>query len=199
MFTTRLDIKPDNIMVECQPSGKNTTVERVQIIDLENAAYLPKGRCIKGMLAGNDNWRSPEAHFEGELNKPTDIFSFGVVCIYAMLGRVIFGPDEDFRKHQTQGALPALIRLQRQVSYFGDSEGINGLLKHITDDEISCQVLRMLWDGRSDEHIPNKPFCKWPEIVDPIFKDLIQQLTNLDPTKRITACQALEHPWFRDY
>lgn len=79
MFTTRLDIKPDNIMVECQPSGKNTTVERLQIIDLENAAYLPKGRCIKGMLAGNDNWRSPEAHFEGELNKPTDIFSFGVV------------------------------------------------------------------------------------------------------------------------
>lgn len=116
-----------------------------------------------------------------------------------MLGRVIFGPDEDFRKHQTQGALPALIRLQRQVSYFGDSEGINGLLKHITDDEISCQVLRMLWDGRSDEYIPYKPFCKWPEIVDPIFKDLIQQLTNLDPTKRITACQALEHPWFRDY
>jgi serine/threonine protein kinase len=66
-------------MVECQHSGGTTTVERVQIIDLENAAYLPKGRCIKGMLAGNDNWRSPEAHFKGELNKPTDIFSFGVV------------------------------------------------------------------------------------------------------------------------
>ncbi|EAW20707.1 putative calcium/calmodulin dependent protein kinase [Aspergillus fischeri NRRL 181] len=185
-------------MVECQHSGENTTVERVQIIDLENAAYLPKGRCIKGMLAGNDNWRSPEAHFKGELNKPTDIFSFGVVCIYAMLGRVIFGPDEDFRKHQTQGALPAFIRLQRQVSYFGDSEGINGLLKHIGDDEISCQVLRMLWDERSEEHIPYKPFSEWPEVVDPTFKDLIQRLTNLDPTKRFTACQALEHAWFRD-
>jgi hypothetical protein len=31
------------------------------------------------MLAGNDDWRSPEAHFKGELNKPTDIFSFGIV------------------------------------------------------------------------------------------------------------------------
>jgi hypothetical protein len=31
------------------------------------------------MLAGNDNWRSPEAHFKGELNKPTDLFSFGAV------------------------------------------------------------------------------------------------------------------------
>lgn len=69
-------------MVECQHNGQNTTVEQVQIIDLENAAYLPKGRCIKGMLAGNDNWRSPEAHFKGELNKPTDVFSFGVVVSF---------------------------------------------------------------------------------------------------------------------
>ncbi|GIK02025.1 hypothetical protein Aspvir_006068 [Aspergillus viridinutans] len=183
-------------MVDCQRNGQDTAIERVQIIDLENAAYLPKGRCIKGMLAGNDNWRSPEEHVKGELNKPTDIFSFGVVCIYAMLRRVIFGPDDDFRKHQSQGALPAFIRLQRQVSYFGDPEGINGLLKHIGDDEISCQILRMLWDERAEEHIPYTPFSEWPDVVDPAFKDLIRQLTNLDPAKRVTACQALEHPWF---
>jgi hypothetical protein len=66
-------------MVNCYHTGEETIVEQVQIIDLENAAYLPKGRCIKGMLAANDNWRSPEAHFKGELNKPTDIFSFGIV------------------------------------------------------------------------------------------------------------------------
>jgi len=31
------------------------------------------------MLAGNDNWRSPEGHFKGELNKPSDVYSFGLV------------------------------------------------------------------------------------------------------------------------
>lgn len=67
-----------------------TIVEQVQIIDLENAAYLPKGRCIKGMLAGNDNWRSPEAHFKGELNKPTDIFSFGIVVSASTLLETAF-------------------------------------------------------------------------------------------------------------
>ena len=66
-------------MINCRYINQETIVEQVQITDLENAAYLPKGRCIKGMLAGNDNWRSPEAHFKGELNKPADIFSFGVV------------------------------------------------------------------------------------------------------------------------
>jgi len=66
-------------MVNCRHVGQETIVEQVHITDLENAAYLPKGRCIKGMLVGNDNWRSPEAHFKGELNKPSDIFSFGAV------------------------------------------------------------------------------------------------------------------------
>lgn len=113
-----------------------------------------------------------------------------------MLGRVIFGRDEDFEKHQAQGALPALIRLQRQVSYFGDREGLNGLLTHVSDDETNCMVLRMLWDERSEEYIPYKRFSEWSDVGDAVFKDLIRGLTNLDPTKRVTAREALEHPWF---
>lgn len=74
-----LDVKPDNVMVDVHGSGSEVVVERAQLTDLENAAYLPKGRCIKGMLPGNDNWRSPEGHLRGELNKPTDIFSFGAM------------------------------------------------------------------------------------------------------------------------
>jgi hypothetical protein len=66
-------------MVNCRHVGQETIIVQVQIIDLENTAYLPKGRCIKGMLAGNENWRSPEGHFKGELNTPSDIFSFGAV------------------------------------------------------------------------------------------------------------------------
>lgn len=66
-------------MVNYRGSGPEAIVEEVKIIDLENAAYLPGGRCIKGMLAGNDSWRSPEGHFKGELNKPSDIFSFAAV------------------------------------------------------------------------------------------------------------------------
>ncbi|KAI4125377.1 MAG: hypothetical protein LQ347_005397 [Umbilicaria vellea] len=174
-----LDIKPDNIMVNCRHSGQEILVEQVQITDLENAAYLPK-----------------EAHFKGELNKPSDIFSFGVVCIYAVLGHVIFGPDDDFQKHQAQGALPAFIRLQRQVSYFGDQEGLNGLMKHVGDEEINCQILRMLWNERTEDHIPYKPFSDWPDVDDSMFKNLILGMMNLDPTKRVTARQALEHPWF---
>ncbi|CAK4033849.1 calcium calmodulin dependent kinase [Lecanosticta acicola] len=193
-----LDIKPDNIMVQCRHNDPETIVEQVQLTDLENAAYLPPGRCIKGMLAGNDNWRSPEAHFKGELNKFSDVFSFGLVCIYAVLGRVVCGPDDDFAKHEAQGALPAMIRLQRQVSYFGDRDGLNGLIKHVGDNEVNCQVLSMLWDERNEDYIPYKPFVEWPEVQDEAFRNLIKGLTNLDPTRRLSTYQALQHPWFSE-
>lgn len=73
------DVKPDNVVVDLHGSGSELVVEKAQLTDIENAAYLPKGRCIKGMLPGNDNWRSPEGHLRGEINKPTDIFSFGTM------------------------------------------------------------------------------------------------------------------------
>lgn len=66
-------------MVNYRDTGLETIIEQVQIIDLENAAHLPEGRCIKGMLAGNDGWRSPEGHFKGELSKPSGIFSFAAM------------------------------------------------------------------------------------------------------------------------
>ncbi|KAL1871815.1 hypothetical protein Plec18167_006965 [Paecilomyces lecythidis] len=194
-LTITSDIKPDNMMVDMRHEEQDDIIDKVQITDLENAAYLPPGRCIRGMLAGNYNWRSPEAHFKERLNKPTDMFSFGITCICAILGRVIFGPDEDFRRHQAQGVLPTLIRLQRQVSYFGDQEGIDGLLQHISDDDVSCEVLQMMWDERFDENIPYKAFNDWPEVSDAEFKDFIKGLTSLAPSRRVTAKQALDHPW----
>ena len=54
-------------------------IEQVQLTDIEDAAYVPPGYDIVGKQVGNWMWRSPEAHAYGRLNKPSDMFSFGVV------------------------------------------------------------------------------------------------------------------------
>lgn len=75
-----LDIKPDNVVVECHDQVDGTAVvDAVQITDSENAVWLQPGKNVLGVLAGNDNWRSPEAHLRAKLNKPSDLFSFGVM------------------------------------------------------------------------------------------------------------------------
>jgi hypothetical protein len=66
-------------MVNHRHIDQEIVIEQVQVADLENAAYLPKPMCIKGMSTGNANWRSPEGHFKGELDKPSDLYSFGLV------------------------------------------------------------------------------------------------------------------------
>ena len=71
-------------------------------------------------------------------------------------------------------------------------------MKHIGDDEMHCQALQMLWEGKDDDHARYLPFSKWQGVDSPAFTDLVRHMTSLDPTKRITAVEAFEHPWFAD-
>lgn len=104
--------------------------------------------------------------------------------------------DEDYEDFISQGAEPLATRLQRLVSYFGDGDGINGLLTHMGDNETSCEILSLLWERRGADYVPYKPFIEWPETQqDERIRDLITGLMSLDPGKRITAKQALMHPW----
>jgi hypothetical protein len=41
-----------------------------------------------GRQAGNWMWRSPEAHAQGPLNKPSDIFSFALVVSVSLIARI---------------------------------------------------------------------------------------------------------------
>lgn len=54
-------------------------IEQVLLGDLEDATHLPPGMAINGVQVGNWMWRSPEAHAEGYVDKPSDMFSFGIV------------------------------------------------------------------------------------------------------------------------
>ena len=91
-----------------------------------------------------------------------------------------------------------IIRLQRQVSYFGDEEGIKGVIKHVSDNEVDRKVFQMLWEDRKEDNIPYKPFFRLARNSRYRVSEPHQRLMNLDPKSRLTANQALKHPWFSE-
>ncbi|EFE35187.1 uncharacterized protein ARB_06144 [Trichophyton benhamiae CBS 112371] len=184
------DIKADNIFIDWKGNGKDTSVERVQLGDLEDAAYIPPGSAMIGKQAGNEMWRSPEAHASGPVNKPSDIFSFALVCIYAVHKRVIFAVGEEELEERIN---PLSIIIERQISYFANEDGINGLVKYLGDSPW-VHIFQVIRDGFNSDN-PRRPFALWKD-VDEDFKSLICGMTNLDPERRITADEALAHKWF---
>ncbi len=86
--------------------------------------------------------------------------------------------------------------LERQISYFADEEGLGALYKHLGDDNPWVQVFDILRGGFSKDN-PRRPVSLWKD-VDPELRNLVGGLTNFDPAKRLTAREALEHPWFKD-
>ncbi|RAL06639.1 putative calcium/calmodulin dependent protein kinase [Aspergillus homomorphus CBS 101889] len=186
------DIKADNIFVDYRNDQSEILIERVQLGDLEDAAHIPPGSSMIGKQAGNWMWRSPEAHAKGPVNKPSDIFSFALVCIYAMHKRVIFAVGED---ELEEGVDPLAVVIERQISYFADMDGLNGLLNHLGDNPW-VQVFETIRDGFNKDN-PRRPFSLWSGVDDD-FKHLICAMTNFDPEMRITAREALAHKWFAD-
>ncbi|KAF2176604.1 kinase-like protein [Zopfia rhizophila CBS 207.26] len=184
------DIKADNVLIDWKEYQDGMIIERVQLGDLEDAAHIPPGSHMIGKQAGNWMWRSPEAHARGPVNKPSDIFSFALVCIYAVHLRVIFAVGEE---ELNEGVEPLAVVIERQISYFADEDGLSGFLKHLGDNPW-VPIFEVTRDGFNKDN-PRRPFSLW-KGVDEDFKNLICAMTNFDPGKRITAREALAHKWF---
>ncbi|KAF2866398.1 kinase-like domain-containing protein [Massariosphaeria phaeospora] len=176
------DIKANNIMVDWEETDGNVHIQRVQIADLEDAAYVPDDEVVFRRQVGNWMWRSPEAHASSKVQKLSDIFSFGVVCVYAITKRVIFAVDDEELK---EGEEKLAIVLERQLSYFSqDMDSVVGLIQYLGDNPWA-KIFTVITEGFNKE-FPRKPFELWRGL-EPDFKDLVGKMTNVDPERRITA------------
>ncbi|KAL8705139.1 MAG: hypothetical protein Q9201_001742 [Fulgogasparrea decipioides] len=184
------DLKSNNIllMYEVSPNGE-VDVTRVNVADWDNAAKLKEGQAITGTQVGNVMWRSPEAHAGIRIGKASDIFSFGIIVIHAILRIHIFGFDQ-----LPKGVEPQAEVLHRMISYFGPVPV--GLLEHINDDRW-CIALIDINRSFNDSN-PAKPFSKWKGFpqLDPNTKRFIRRMVELDPAKRATTAELLEDSWW---
>lgn len=109
-----------------------------------------------------------------------------------MTKQVIFAVGDEELK---EGEEKLAIVLERQLSYFSDLESLGGLLQHLGDSPW-VHIFTVIAEG-SNKEFPRAPFRLWKDI-DPVFKDLVGKMTNIDPKRRITAQDALSHRWFAD-
>ncbi|KAI9709528.1 MAG: hypothetical protein M1820_003288 [Bogoriella megaspora] len=174
-----------------RPADNSIIIRSVQLSDLEDMILLAPRTMLDGFICGNRLWRSPESWARALQDIASDVYSFGVVAVYVMLQHMSFYvSDED---PVADDAWRHILR--RHISYFGDEHGFRGLLKHIGEENVFFERLIAL-AADFDLERPREPFAHWL-LVDPEFRDLITKMMNLNPAKRISAREALEHPWFR--
>ena len=110
-----------------------------------------------------------------------------------MLRRIISRIDID---GLSEGDKERLI-VKRLLSHFADGPGLVGLLEHLDDSVAPWRNLVLDVVPEFTTADPRKPFSMW-EDVDECFRDVITKMMSLDPARRITAREALEHPWFQN-
>ncbi|KAI5926593.1 kinase-like protein [Camillea tinctor] len=188
------DMNPTNIALDSfkQQNG-DLGWRNVQIIDLDLAVVIPpKSKGLGDLLTGNHWWRSPEAWARGIQNTPSDIYTFALAAIYVWTGHIVLYTDKAY--HASPEEQKKLI-LTRHLSFFiSTPEDLKGFVKYHGENVPFLQCTLEIFNSFSDEN-PRAPFGGWQQL-DPQFRDLICKMTCLDPLRRITAREALQHPWF---
>lgn len=173
--------------------GHDLAITQVRISDLEDAVLLEPGECINGCLCGHEFWRSPESWARAKQGLPSDVYSFAMVAIYVMLDHMVFQLSDA----ELGGDMAWWHILRKHVSHFGHVDGIQGLLEHLgPENPFFERVIALVQDFTDERPRQPEPFALW-HYVDADFRELMGKMTNLDPKRRITAREALQHPWFQ--
>ncbi|KAF2702783.1 kinase-like protein [Pleomassaria siparia CBS 279.74] len=181
-----IDVKPDNMLVNwtCDKEGNKT-------VTLEDGKSRQTPHAVENAM-----WRSPEGQTGRSVTKASDIFSFILVCIYALGGGGFLLLD-DHHELANRGIAPEQEILVRHFSYFGPAP--EGLFKPVNSEDW-CSALKAASEI-ADEAVKEQPelrFKRRGEELDPEAQNMISGMTNLDPLARTTIYQVLMHQWWQE-
>jgi dual specificity tyrosine-phosphorylation-regulated kinase 2/3/4 len=162
------DVKPENIVLE--PGSDN----RVRLIDFGSG-------CTDGQshfsYIQSRFYRAPEVILHLQYGAPVDMWSFGCVVAELTAGRPLFpGASEGDQVHL-------------QIEVLGMPP-----LKMIRTSPNGGMFFKA--DGTPRGKIEPKSLRKAAHITDSMLLDLVGRCLDWDPQRRITATQALNHPFF---
>lgn len=170
------DIKPENILL-C-PEGKI----KAKIIDFGSSCVIGEQ---KFEYIQSRYYRAPEVILGLEYGPPMDIWSFACIIAEMLLGRPLFSGDNEEEQ------------MRNYMEVFGrpPNELIDNCSrrKHFFDDKY-----RVISHSGSKKHrkIGSISLAKLTRFQNSDLLDLLEKCFEWDQEKRITASEALNHPFF---
>ncbi|XP_051576168.1 dual specificity protein kinase CLK2-like isoform X2 [Myxocyprinus asiaticus] len=193
---THTDLKPENILfvnseftVTYNPekkreerSVKNTAV---RLVDFGSATFDHEHHSI---IVSTRHYRAPEVILELGWSHPCDVWSIGCILFEYYCGDTLY-QTHDNREHlammeRVHGPIPSrMIRKTRKQKYFYrgrlDWDENTSAARYVRE---SCRPLRRYVSSESEEHHQ--------------FFDLLEDLLEFDPERRVSLSTVLRHPFF---
>ncbi|KAI0406392.1 kinase-like protein [Xylaria palmicola] len=188
-----IDIKPDNILLNWTLDNEgNEVVTDVSLGDFDIACKLRDDQALRTPYAiGNAMWRSPEGQTGIGVTKASDVYSFGLVCIYT-LGGGLFLLLNNYQELLKHNITPEQAILTQHFAYFGPVP--EGLLRQV-DNENWCRALKAT-SNAADQIVNGSPelrFTEWGAEFGHEAQSMISGMISLDPAARTTINQVLSH------
>lgn len=169
------DVKPENILL----TGHN----HVKVCDFGFCRLLGKSEEVLTDYVATRWYRSPELLLTPRYSKPVDIWALGCVVGEMIDGNPMFPGDDFFdqlsRIYFTMGRLPVVY-----AQYFEENQELANIDPDpffTEPDDYDPGLLR-------DRYLP---ICQNEQLV-----DLLSRMLDMDWHTRITAREALNHPFF---
>ncbi|RHY45818.1 hypothetical protein DYB30_001145 [Aphanomyces astaci] len=202
------DLKPENILLvrdaacggdrakACQRKGYLVPPlhDQVKLIDFGGATYDDES---KSGIINTRQYRSPEVMLGVGWSFPSDIWSAACIIAELYIGELLFVTHENLEHlaliEKCIGSFPAdmVARADRQAQkYFTDHGALcwpqGAATRESVDHVRKMKSLEEIIDGGGDDDDGAH------ELL-----DLLTRMLAMDPTERVTAADALQHPFFK--
>lgn len=164
----------------------------IKISDLGNACWIHKHFTDN---VTTTQYRSPEVLLQGQYSTPIDIFSCGIMFYEMATGELLFDPDSDYPECSCEEMhLAMMMRVLGKIPKYMIENSHDGRkffnrkgnMKNVDIDMEKSSILKELC--RFDLKESSEDLA--------IFADFLKCLLHVDPKQRISAEDALHHPFF---
>jgi len=168
------DLKPENILM------KNVENCDIKVIDFGSSCYTTD---VLSTYVQSRSYRAPEVILGLSYGQKIDMWSLGCILAELLTGRVIF------QNYSVVTLLARIIGIIGPIPLYMMQKGAF-VDKYFSEDGELYENTEIITPKRTS-------LQGRVRTDDQLFLDFIRQLLTIDPDKRLSANEALQHPWLK--